>query len=98
MLICDDAGCVIIAWNDVRKGDDNDYDVYAQKVDAEGNILWAVDGIPVCNAQGDQGFPAIISDGKGGAFMTWEDNRDNYDTDLYIMRVPANGRVGNKAK
>jgi hypothetical protein len=97
-LVRDDSGSIIMAWNDVRKGDEDDYDIYAQRIDPEGNILWAVDGFPVCSAPGDQGFPSITSDGRGGAFMLWEDTRDGNDTDLYILRVTANAVAGKNTK
>src|SRR5512136_1777200 len=47
---------------------------------------------PICTASGDQLSPQIVSDGSGGAIITWEDLRsDNCDT--YVQRVDSSGMV-----
>jgi len=38
-------------WKDERNGN---IDIYAQRIDASDVPLWAVDGVPVCTAAGDQ--------------------------------------------
>ena len=43
----DAAGGGYICWRDVRGGD---VDVYAQRIDSNGNILWKRNGIPVVRA------------------------------------------------
>lgn len=47
-------GSAIITWEDNRSGN---YDIYAQKIDSSGNILWAADGIAVCNKATNQKKP-----------------------------------------
>ncbi len=72
----------IIAWDD-----DRDYqDIYAQRVDSLGNLMWDQDGVPVCDYAGYQSDPMICSDGAAGAFIAWEDNR-GADTDIYVNSV-----------
>ena len=46
--ICSDgAGGAIITWDDMRGGSTVDYcEIYAQRIDAFGNIRWAVNGVP----------------------------------------------------
>src|SRR5512143_979930 len=73
VLVSDEAGGAIIAWEDRRSGT-NDH-VYAQKVNADGVVQWTADGVAICTATGDQLLPAIASDGAGGAVITWEDHR-----------------------
>ena len=46
-IIDDGFGGAIISWNDLRAGD---MDVYAQRVDSSGNILWTADGVAVSGA------------------------------------------------
>ena len=46
-IVEDGNGGAIIAWNDYRN---INADVYAQKIDSSGNILWAANGIPVRKA------------------------------------------------
>ncbi|MFN3533608.1 MAG: hypothetical protein ACK41Q_14065 [Candidatus Brocadia sp.] len=88
-IISDGAGGAIITWEDAR---DSHFDIYAQRIDAHGNVLWAKDGIPVCVAAENQNRPKVISDGAGGAIITWQDMRNgigNYD--IYAQRIDANG-------
>ena len=85
--VSDGVGGSIIAWQDYRSGE---YDIYAQRVDAWGNPLWSAGGVAVCDLTGHQVNAAIISDGAGGAIITWQDSRGgNYD--IYAQRVDASG-------
>ncbi|TAK53579.1 MAG: hypothetical protein EPO24_14210, partial [Bacteroidetes bacterium] len=47
VMIDDGAGGAIIAWSDNRNGN---YDIYAQRLNAEGIAQWAANGIVLCNA------------------------------------------------
>ncbi|MCW3077266.1 MAG: Por secretion system C-terminal sorting protein [Bacteroidetes bacterium] len=80
-------GAVIIAWEDNRSGN---YDIYAQKIDSSGNILWPADGIIVCNKPTNQKAPKLVSDNTGGAIIVWEDSV-NFYFDIYAQRISANG-------
>jgi hypothetical protein len=55
-------------------------------VDASGILHWGALGIAICTATGDQQFPTIVSDGAGGAVVTWQDNRGS-SADIYAQRV-----------
>jgi hypothetical protein len=85
-ITSDGAGGAIITWADNRSGN---YDIYAQQVNASGVVQWAANGVAICTATGDQFSPTIVSDGAGGAIVTWEDNG------LYVhaQRVNASGAV-----
>ena len=56
---------------------------------------WPLDGVRLTGAQDDQAGPEMISDGSGGAFVSWADWRNfgslNTGTDLYLQRVTASG-------
>jgi hypothetical protein len=86
----DGAGGAVITWYDLRAG--SNYDVYAQNVNSTGAVQWTADGIEICTATGNQRSPMIISDGSGGAIVTWYDNRSGND-DIYVQRVNASGTV-----
>lgn len=88
-LVADSYGGAIITWQDVRDG--GDYDIYAQRVDASGSILWMNNGIAVCNAALYQYFPQLLSDDSGGAIFSWEDVRDGNNYDIYAQRVNSDG-------
>jgi len=89
-LIPDGAGGAIVAWADQRHGPSTD--IYAQRVSGSGAVLWAADGIPISTAANNQSVPQLVSDGSGGAIITWEDNR-NGTYDIYAQRVSRDGTV-----
>jgi hypothetical protein len=90
VMIPDGAGGAIIAWEDDRDGD---YDIYAQKVDADGTTLWDTDGVALCSSDWSQVNPVIVSDGEGGAMVAWEDYRSGMRYDIYAQRISAAGSV-----
>jgi hypothetical protein len=88
-LVGDGSGGAIITWTDGRGGAGND--IYAQKIDAAGNVMWTANGVVICNATNEQTVPQIISDYMGGAIITWQDNRTLYD--IYVQRIDSAGVV-----
>jgi len=92
VIIEDGAGGAIIAWNDVRNG--NFLDIYVQKINSNGVVQWTINGISVCSAFNNQHNPTIISDGSGGAIITWQDRRDGgLDLDIYAQHINSSGIV-----
>ena len=89
-IISDGMGGAFITWMDERNGDP---DIYAQRINSTGDILWDVNGIPICNANRHQYSPQIISDGAGGAIITWYDFRDSIDFDIYAQRINSTGDI-----
>ena len=88
-IISDGAGGAIVTWMDHRS---DSWDIYAQRVNASGDVQWTADGIALCGETAHQGYPAIVSDGPGGAIVAWEDLR-NGTWDIYAQRVNASGAV-----
>jgi hypothetical protein len=88
-IVHDGSGGAIVAWFDGR-GSDND--IYAQRIDPQGNTRWVEGGVAVCTASGDQMHPVITGDGSGGAIITWMDYRAG-DPDIYAQRVDASGSI-----
>jgi hypothetical protein len=88
-IMSDGAGGAIVTWEDSRSGD---YDIYAQRVNASGAVLWTTNGVGLATATGEQGAPTIISDGAGGAIVAWTDQRTG-TYDIYAQRVNASGAV-----
>ena len=88
--ICsDNVGGAIIVWGDNR-GDAQD--IYAQRIDSAGNVLWNNNGTNICNSSNEQRSPRICSDNAGGAIITWLDDRVN-DQDIYAQRISSAGNV-----
>jgi len=91
-IVSDAAGGAIVAWQDERSG--TSIDIYAQRVDASGNVLWTANGVAVSTASLEQIAPVITSDGAGGAIVTWIDSRSGtFSTDIYAQRITASGTV-----
>ena len=89
-IVSDGAGGSIISWLD-----HNDWDIYIQRVDKDGNALWAVNGLPIAAAPGAQYLQEMISDGKGGAIISWYDTRNGVPENpyLYAQRIDGNGNI-----
>ena len=93
LVVSDGAGGAIIIWEDLRKGL---MSMYAQKIDAEGNIKWRPGGEEVCYIKTNSSFwpRTAVSDGSGGAIIAWgykeaETNKKG----LLIQRLDAVGRT-----
>lgn len=86
----DGTGGLLVTWGDSR--DPEDANVYAQRVSANGAVLWEPDGVLV-GADPALQRPALIApDGAGGAYVTWYDFRANYNrADAYMQRLTADG-------
>jgi len=92
IIVSDGAGGAIVTWQDQRSGDD----IYAQRILAAGTVQWTTDGVALCTAIRTQSHPIIVSDGAGGAIVTWQDQRSGYDSnsdDIYAQRVNAAGEL-----
>ncbi|MBI5169493.1 MAG: T9SS type A sorting domain-containing protein [Candidatus Eisenbacteria bacterium] len=87
-LVADGAGGIVVTWEDHRG---TSYDVYAQRLDGDGNRLWTPDGVLLGGANGDQVDPALVSDGAGGAIVAWTDFRGGATSDVYVQHVSGAG-------
>lgn len=90
-IVSDGEGGAIIVWYDYRNSSSTT-DIYAQAVDSSGVVKWATNGIAVCIASGVQLNPEIVSDGQGGAIITWDDYR-NGNNDIYAQAIDSTGTV-----
>src|SRR5262245_22429953 len=86
--ISDGAGGTIVAWEEFRSA--TSYDIYAQKLNAAGATQWTAAGVAVCAAADFQQSPQLVSDGAGGAIVTWLDSRSGA-AHVYAQRVDAAG-------
>ena len=88
-IVSDGEGGAIIVWYDNRSG--TDYDVYAQRIDGQGQILWTEDGIQLCGAPGDQENCLAVPSSNGGVVVAWEDYRNGATADIYAQRITNDG-------
>ncbi len=93
IIMSDGSGGAIIAWKDSREGGAN-HNVYAQKINSSGAAQWSANGLRVCNPPGEEQYMTLVSDGAGGAIMTWQDARvDNHNPDIYVQKINASGEA-----
>ena len=91
-ILPDNAGGAIVAWQDRRSG--SHYDVYVQRVDGAGTMLWTTDGVAATAAAGDQTGPRLCPDGAGGCIVVWKDARNgSSNCDIYAQRIDVDGLV-----
>jgi hypothetical protein len=81
----DGAGGAIIAWSGPA------YDIYIQRIDANGNLLWGANGKAI-TSNGNNYYPQLVSDGSGGAIITWQGGGDG-SGGIYVQKVAANGNT-----
>ncbi|MCF8247796.1 MAG: hypothetical protein K9J37_03950 [Saprospiraceae bacterium] len=95
--ISDGMGGMIAVWVQGSNGAGTQ-DIYAQRIDANGNALWGCSGILVSGAAENQGLPKLTNDGSNGAIITWIDHRNepipngSY-IDIYAQRINSAGVV-----
>ena len=89
-IVSDGLVGAIVTWQDDRGGVANT-DIYAQRVTKDGLVPWTPDGVALCTAASYQYSPTIVSDGAGGAIVTWYDHRSGTNYDIYAQRVNAAG-------
>lgn len=98
VITTDGAGGAIVAWTanytGAVLGPD---DVYAHHVLVTGAVdpAWPTNGLAVCTAPNRSAFPKIASDGAGGAFVAWDDNRAGRR--VYIQHLLVTGADPNPA-
>ena len=76
-IILDQSGNIYFAWQDSRNGDS---DIYIQKVDSDGNVIWPDDIRVNAETLGDQRNPDLLINQAGNLVVTWQDNKTgDYD-------------------
>jgi hypothetical protein len=86
-IISDGAGGAIVSWEDFRAGN---YDIYARRINSAGVPQWTADGVAMCTAVNNQIEHANVSDGAGGAILTWKDFRSGQGN-IYARRINSAG-------
>lgn len=88
-MVSDGSGGAIVVYESVPGGLQ---DIYACRVTSAGALAWNGAEIALCSAAGEQGQPAVLADGAGGAYVAWRDARGG-DYAIYAQRVDANGNA-----
>ncbi len=83
-------GEVIFIWSDTRYGMRN---IFAHKMNSQGEFLWGEEGAVVTNLPGRQEDPVAITDGAGGAFIAWVDYRFDEQGDIFFQHLDSSGEI-----
>lgn len=83
-VLCNHRGEVIVVFNDYFREGGN---IYAQKVDANGNILWNPQGIPVVARPFEQMLLQATVSSDGGVIVAWLDGQ------IYLSKIRSNGTL-----
>lgn len=94
VIASDGSGGAIVSWVDARY---TAYRIYAQRVNADGVLLWNKDGVDLKSTetaaaatQGPAVDPRIVSNGSGGAIIAWTDSRKTVSA-IYAQSIDALG-------
>jgi len=92
-LCSDDSLGAIVVWRDFRFGAAGD--IFAARVLADGTLdpRWPANGLAVCDTAGVQKNAVIASDGSGGAYIAWEDERTNVTGNIFAVHLRRDGTV-----
>ena len=87
--ICRDGqGGAFICWKDGRNYRETNYDIYAQRIDSDGQLLWGEDGAAVCNVEEEQSYNRIVPAGEGQAIVCWQNRQeDDLTYDIFAMKI-----------
>jgi hypothetical protein len=93
LLVGDNAGGVIVVWQDTRNVLNLD-DIYGQRVNSQGELLWGEAGKVLAAENGEQVEADITADGNGGLFLAWTDYRHgDRNPDIYAQHVDGKGEA-----
>ena len=71
-ILSDGEGGAIVVWEDERKSSEFQ-DLYIQRINADGTMMWQQDGVPVFPSESLQSNPILVADGLGGFYVVWWD-------------------------
>lgn len=101
-VVPDGRGGAFLAWVAYTywRFSDEDGDIRAQHILADGSLAWPGAGRVISDLPGDQDNPRIVRDKYGGAFVFWRDCRDYLDRDacffsanMYGQHIRRNGTL-----
>jgi hypothetical protein len=101
-ITCDASGNTFVIWKDNPSYSEGN--IFAQKVDAEGQVTWLIGGLPLTGMDnlgyvGGKFDGQIIADGEGGAVTIWvqgvlsEDGRKIIGHDLNAQHISNEGET-----
>jgi hypothetical protein len=106
IIVSDGQGKYYIVWADQRAmwwetpgpviHYESNYDIYAQKIDLNGNKLWNATGLLVNNQDSVQYVPDALLDPSGNLVIAWRDDRvadTGQGSDIHIQKLDPDGNL-----
>ena len=95
-VVPDGEGGFVAAWHDYRNsiGDfSNDRDVYAQRIDKNGNKLWGEDDLEVIRGKYYRGVEGLINTSDSCFIFLWHDERNYPESgSIYVQKIDKEGK------
>ncbi len=94
IITSDDSGGAYIVWSDARFAVQFGTCLFAQHILSNGTLAYPDSALPVAIGINGCNNPTICDDGRGGAYVAWEDNRTNITgsrPDIWMNRLWRNG-------
>lgn len=89
-LIHDEKGNLIITWIDNRV-DSLNGNIYIQKIDSHGNLLWDSLSVMIGSSNNSQkSYLSLVPDGSGGAIAVFKERRDGKN-EIYAHKIFESG-------
>jgi len=98
VVVPDGQGGVIVFFE--WQGDNGDVDVMAQRVSAEGKVMWNTGerAVDVASSKSIERHVTAVSDGRGGAIAAFEveftEGENRGDVDIMAQRISGDGVLG----
>jgi len=89
----DGSGGVIVYWPNMAG--ENQIICRAQRVTIQGELLWGNNGAVLCDLETNWVDLDLCSDGEGGAYICWEDERNlgESNRDIYCQKISFEGEM-----
>jgi hypothetical protein len=91
----DGSGGAVIGFVNMNETTGPYKDIYAQRINANGELQWTTRGVAVCTSPNYQTDPVLACDASGNTFLAWDDLRkDKINYNVYIQQVSNTGLLG----
>ncbi len=89
-MISDGSGGAVVLWKDYS---DEGFNLYAQRINTDGSLLWGSGGVLVTARDSEKDRPQLINDGTGGFIVAWTDIATmTGKSRIYAQRLDAEGQ------
>jgi hypothetical protein len=93
----DAGGGAIVVWSDYRNFSNTYTDIYANRLDGNGDFPtgWSANGLAVAVIDSFQISPAVVPDGAGGAFVAFTEiwTGQPFLHDVIVQRITGDGAI-----